>query len=95
MGLLLVFSFFVPLPLGTLRVALGLSVLVCASLPFALFIQGCRRKYGWLNQRLMWMEDKFGQRWAGNLMMTRPENDPRSYFFGKAKVENSKTDDKA
>ena len=94
-GVLLLLSYFVPIPFGTIRVALGLSILVCASLPFALFVQGCRRKFGWLNRAMMWMEDKLGERWAGNLMVTRPENDPRTHFSGNAKAGSSKPDDKA
>ena len=81
-GVLLVLSYFTPFPLGMLRLALGLSILVCASLPFALFVQGRRRQFSWLNSTLVWMEDKLGKRWAGNLMLTRPENDPRTHFRG-------------
>ena len=94
-GVLLLLSYFVPIPFGTIRVALGLSILVCASLPFALFVQGCRRKFSWLNRAMMWMEDKLGERWAGNLMVTRPENDPRTHFSGNSKAGSSKPDDKA
>ena len=79
-GALLLLSYFLPIPFGTIRLALGLSILVCASLPFALFVQRGRRKFGWLNSALVWMEDKLGERWAGNLMLTRPENDPRIHF---------------
>lgn len=79
-GVLLVLSFFVPFPGGTLRLALGLSILVCASLPFALAVQAARQKFGWLNRSLMWLENKMGEKWAGNLIITRPENDPRTHF---------------
>ena len=48
-GALLVLSYFTPIPFGTLRLALGLSILVCASLAFALFVQSGRRRFGWLN----------------------------------------------
>ena len=81
-GVLLVLSFFLPLPGGTIRVAVGLSILVCASLPFALAVQAGRRKFDWFNRPMTWMEDKLGERWAGNLMVTRPENDPRTHFAG-------------
>jgi len=94
-GTLLVLSFFAPIPLGTARLALGLSLLVCASLPFALFVQSSRRKFGWLNRSMEWMENKLGQRWAGNLIVTRPENDPRTHFSDQPKVENLKADDEA
>ena len=83
-AVLLVLSFFIPIPFGTLRVAIGLSILVCASLPFALFVQGCRRRFSLFNQALMWLENKLGEKWTGNLMLTRPENDPRSHFESDA-----------
>ena len=79
-GVLLVLSFFVPFPGGTLRLALGLSILVCASLPFALAVQAARQKFGGLNRSLMWLENKMGEKWAGNLIITRPENDPHTHF---------------
>jgi len=85
-GGLLLLSYLTPIPFGTIRLALGLSILVCASLPFALFVQSRRRKYAWLNRAMTWLEEKLGQRWAGNLMWTRPENDPREHF---AKSGNS------
>ena len=88
-GVLLVLSFFIPFPFGTLRVAVGLSILVCASLRFALAVQAGRRKFGWFNRPLMWMENKLGEKWTGNLMLTRPENDPRTHFAGNDKVVNS------
>ena len=95
-GALLVLSYFTPIPFGTLRLVLGLSILVCASLPFALFVQRSRRKFGWLNSSLVWMEDKLGERWAGNLMLTRPENDPRTHFTANTdpKQTDSLPDDK-
>ena len=94
-GVLLVLSFFVPFPGGSLRVALGLSILVCASLPFALVVQAGRRKFGWLNRSLTWLENKMGEKWAGNLIITRPENDPRTHFNGNKKPADSVSDDGA
>ena len=88
-GVLLVLSFLLPIPAGTLRLALGLSILVCASLPFALAVQAGRRKFGWLNRLMTWIENKIGKKWAGNLILTRPENDPRTHFAGE-KPENNK-----
>lgn len=88
-GAVLVLSYFVPIPFGSLRLVVGLSILVCASLPFALFVQANRRKFSWINRPLTWMEDKLGERWAGNLMVTRPENDPRTHFPGSAKPAES------
>ena len=95
-GVLLVLSYFIPIPLGSLRLALGLSILVCASLPFALFIQARRRQFGWFNSSMTWMENKLGERVAGNLMWTRPENDPRLHFNGtknSAQTNSSLPDD--
>ena len=85
-GALLVLSFFIPIPLGLLRLAIGLSLLVCSSLPFALAVQSGRRKFGWLNGAMTWLEDKLGERWAGNLMVTRPENDPRTHFINQERT---------
>ena len=81
-GALLALSCFIPIPFGMLRLAVGLSILVCASLPFALAVHAGRSKFEWLNRPMTWMEDKLGERWAGNLMVTRPENDPRTHFPG-------------
>ena len=88
-GVLLVLSFFLPIPFGSIRLALGLSLLVCASLPFALAVQSGRRKFAWLNRPMTWLENKLGERWAGNLMVTRPENDPRTHFPGSKKPTDS------
>ena len=45
-GILLILSFFLPIPTGTLRLAIGLSILICSSLPFALFMQVARKRFG-------------------------------------------------
>ena len=82
-GALLALSFFVPIPFGSIRLAAGLSILVCASLQFALLVHWGRRKFEWFNRPMHWLEDKLGERWAGNLMVTRPENDPRTHFPGR------------
>ena len=93
-GGLLALSFFMPFPFGTIRLALGLSILVCASLAFALFVQGCRRRFPWFNRPMIWMEEKLGERWAGNLIITRPENDPRAHFAdGRKKDQPKEIDD--
>ncbi len=75
----LILLFFTPLPGGTVALAIGLSILVCTSLPFALFIQACRRRFAAFNKGLKWVEDKMGERWAGGLMYTRPDADPREH----------------
>ena len=78
-GVLLILYFFTPLPGGTIGLAIGLSLLVCTSLPFALFVQGCRRRFSFFNKGLTWVENKLGKRWAGGLMYTRPDADPREH----------------
>ena len=93
-GVLLVLSFFVPLPGGTLRLALGLSILVCASLPFALAVQAARRKFRWLNRSMIWLENKMGEKWAGNLIITRPENNPRTHFAGDQRTPDTQKENK-
>lgn len=79
-GVVLILFFFTPFPGGTLGLAAGMSILVCASLPFALFVQGCRRRFNFVNMAFTWVEDKLGKRWAGGLMSTRPEADVREHF---------------
>lgn len=79
-AVLLILSFFIPFPGGLLRVAMGVSMLVCISLPFALFFQGARRRFDRFNKLIMWVENRIGQRWARGLMFTRPDADPREHF---------------
>ena len=80
LGVILILSFFVPIPGGLLRVAIGASLLICSSLVFALFVQGTRRRFKWFNQAMTWFEDKLGDGLTKNLQVTRPENDPRDHF---------------
>ena len=79
-GVLLILSIFLPIPTGTLRLAIGLSMLVCASLPFALFVQACRKRFGSFNTLIMWIENKLGEDMTRGIRFTRPENDPRDHF---------------
>jgi hypothetical protein len=79
-GILLILSFFLPIPTGLLRLAIGLSILVCSSLPFALFVQGCRKRFAWFNKLVMWIENKLGEKMTRGIRFTRPENDPRDHF---------------
>ena len=78
-AVVLILFFFTPLPGGTIALATGLSILVCSSLPFALFVQGCRRRFSFFNKALEWIENKLGERFAGGLMVTRPDADPRKH----------------
>ena len=59
-GVLLILSFFLPIPTGLLRVAMGFSMLVCSSLRFALLVQGLRKRYAFVNNSMTWFEDKMG-----------------------------------
>ena len=79
-GIVLILFFFTPFPGGTLALAAGLSILVCTSLPFALFLQRVRRRFSLFNTVLTWVENKLGERWAGGLMFTRLDADPRDHF---------------
>lgn len=76
----LILSFFIPFPGGSLRAAMGLSILVCVSLRFALFVQGWRRRSSLFNKMVLWIENKMGERWARGIMFTRPDADPREHF---------------
>ena len=79
-GVLLILSFFIPIPTGLLRVAIGLSILICSSLPFALFLQGCRKRFERFNRLITWIEEKLGEKMTSGIRFTRPENDPRDHF---------------
>lgn len=84
-GILLILSFFIPIPTGLLRVAIGLSILVCSSLPFALLMQTVRKKFEWFNNLITWIENKLGEKMTRGIRFTRPENDPREHFGAQAK----------
>ena len=84
-GILLILSFFIPIPTGLLRVAIGLSILVCSSLPFALLVQSGRKRFDWLNNLFMWIENKLGEKMTKGIRFTRPENDPREHFAANSK----------
>ena len=79
-GVLLILSFFVPIPTGLLRVAIGLSILVCSSLPFALLVQATRKRFDWFNKLVTSVENKLGEKITRGIRFTRPENDPRDHF---------------
>jgi len=79
LGVILVLFFFTPFPGGTLALVTGLTLLVCTNLKFALFVQACRKKFPKFDRGLRWAEDKMGNKIAGGLKFTRPENDPRDH----------------
>ncbi len=79
LGVLLIIPFFTPLPGGTFFLVVGLTLLVCNNLRFALFVQASRKKFSKLDSGLRWAEDKMGDKIAGGLKFTRPENDPRDH----------------
>ena len=84
-GVLLILSFFIPVPTGLLRAAIGLSILVCSSLPFALLVQAGRKRFAWFNNLITWIENKLGEKMTRGIRFTRPENDPREHFAGNSK----------
>jgi len=77
---LLILSFLTPIPGGTVFLGIGLSILVCTSEPFALFLHWLRKKYGSVDRALQWVETKLGPDRAAGLMNTRPEGDSRKHF---------------
>ena len=79
-AIVLIALFFTPLPGGFIFLALGLSILICASLPFALWVQACRRRFKSVNKAFAWLENKLGERRGRGLMFTRPDADPREHF---------------
>lgn len=79
LGFLLLIPFFTPLPGGTFLMVVGLTLLVCNNLRFALFVQSTRTKFPKFDRGLRWAEDKMGDKIAGGLKFTRPENDPRDH----------------
>ena len=79
LGILLILFFFSPFPGGTLTFTIGLTLLVCSNLTIALFVQRCRTKWEKLDKGLRWIENKMGDKIAGGLKFTRPENDPRKH----------------
>ena len=86
-GVLLILSFFVPIPTGLLRVAVGLTILICSSLSFALFVQSGRKRYGWLNNLFTLIENKLGEKMTSGIRYTRPENDPKEHFAAGQKQD--------
>ena len=86
-GILLILSFFIPIPTGMLRVAAGLSILVCTSLPFALLVQRGRKRFSWFNNLIIKIEDKLGEKITRGMRFTRPENDPREHFKTNTKQD--------
>ena len=76
----LILLFLTPLPGGSLTLALGVSMLICSSLPFALWVQRMRTNYSKINKSFKWLEEKLGEKWARVLLITRPEADPRVHF---------------
>ena len=89
LGVLLILSFFVPIPTGLLRAAIGLSILVCSSLPFALVLQSLRKRFDRFNGLITWLENKLGENATRGIRFTRPENDPRDHFLPSSKQEDS------
>ena len=79
-GILLILSFFLPIPTGLLRVAIGLSILICSSLQFALLVHSGRKRFGWFNKLFTLIEDKLGEKMTRGIRFTKPGNNPRDHF---------------
>jgi hypothetical protein len=83
LGVVLILLFFTPIPGGAIFLASGLSILICSSLPFALFVQSLRRRFRLVDAAFQWVEKKLGERWASGMMHTRPDADPRDHFANR------------
>ena len=62
-------------------------MLVCSSLPFALFVQSTRRRFQWFNNLVTSIENKLGEKMSRGIRFTRPENDPREHFAADTKQD--------
>lgn len=76
----MVLTIFLPIPGVIFVSAAGLSLLICSSLAFALFLQSARRKYSIFNRAMLWVESKLGEKLSSNLRVTRLDSDPRNHF---------------
>ena len=79
-AIFLILLFFAPIPGASIFLVFGLSILICSSLPFALWLQRQRVKYERVNKGFIYLEEKLSRRWTENLLTTRPGADPRAYF---------------
>ena len=84
-AVVMILLFFTPIPGSTIFLAIGLSLLVCTSLPFALLVHRLRKRFTMFNGGLQWVEQKLGKRWASGMMTTRPDANPRDHFANKNK----------
>lgn len=65
-------SMVTPIPGGTLAIATGAGLIICASQTAADFLKSYRAKYARLNSTIAWIENKLGARLSRPLRMTRP-----------------------
>lgn len=66
-------SMLTPIPGGTLAIATGAGLVICASQTAADMLKNYRIKYSRLNGVITWLENKMGQRLSRPLRLTRPE----------------------
>ena len=79
-AVLMTLTIVLPIPGIFVVSATGLSMLICSSLRFALFLQAVRRKFPLFNRAMLWLESKMGDKLSKNLRITRLEDDPREHF---------------
>lgn len=80
-AVVMIVLFFTPIPGSTIFLAIGLSILVCTSLPFALFVQRLRKRFRLFDGSLRWVENRLGEKWSAGMMSTRPGADPRAHIL--------------
>jgi len=68
-------SMVTPIPGGTLFIVVGGGMIICSSEKAEKYIRGKRLKHAGLNERMIWIEDKMGQRISAPLRRTRPEKE--------------------
>ncbi len=66
-------SMLTPIPGGTAMIAIGLTLLICASETAARFIKVCREKFNFLNKSMTWVENHVPEKLSAGLSRTRPE----------------------
>jgi len=66
-------SMVTPIPGGTLLIATGGGMIICASETAARWVQACRRRFNRFNSVMTWIENKMGERISAPLRRTRPK----------------------
>lgn len=66
-----------PLPGATLMFAIGLTLLICTSQKAANAVKQLRRKVGFIDKGMAWMEMKMGPKVGDALKRTNPNFPPK------------------